>query len=236
MVSARRMGLESAKTRAQLIEAAAQIVRDEGYGALTARRLAEMVGLKRQIVHYYFRTIDDLLVAAARHMSDNFHKRFSDALNSNEPLRATLELAIDATAMTYEFVALALRRKAIGDEMKRMVEELRRAETDALARYMQIRGIEPKIPPLVMTFVMRSVAQSLAVEAAIGVSAGHAEARAFVEDWLCACAGESDWPVRHSGRAAPTRFEPKNDGLTIKSNSHAATDDSSQRTGQPHPS
>jgi AcrR family transcriptional regulator len=229
------MGLESAKTRVQLIEAAAQIVRDEGYGALTARRLAEMVGLKRQIVHYYFRTIDDLLVAVARHMSDSFHQRFHDALNSDEPLRATLELAIDATAMTYELVALALRRKAIGAEMKRMVEELRRAETDALARYMQLRGIKPQIPPLVMTFVMRCVAQSLAVEAAIGVSIGHVEAKAFIEDWLRACAGESDLPVRGLVDAPKTRVEPKPDGLSAISNSHPPGDDGFRRTDRLHP-
>jgi AcrR family transcriptional regulator len=208
------MGLESAKTRAQLIEAAEQIVRDEGYAAVTARRLAERVGLKRQIVHYYFRTIDELLMAVARSMSEGFRKRFNEALNSDEPFRATLEFAIDATAKTYEFVALALRHKAVGAEMKRMVEELRQAETEALARYMKRRGIEPQIPPVVMTIVMRYVAQSLAVEAAVGVTTGHAEAKAFVDEWLRTCAGEDNSTVHQSNGAAHTRFEPKADSLT----------------------
>lgn len=222
MVSARRMGLQSAKTRAQLIEAAAQIVRDEGYGAVTARRLAEKVGLKRQIVHYYFRTIDDLLVAVACHMSESFLKRFSDALNSDDPLRTTLGFAVDATAMTYEFVSLALRHKAIAAEMKCIVEQLRKAEAEALTRYMQQRGIAPQISPLVTTIVMRCVVQSLAVEAKIGVSTGHAEVKAFIEDWLRACAGEGPLPIRHPVSTPRPRNEPRMDG------------DSARRTEQPH--
>jgi len=222
MVAARRMGLENAKTRAQLIEAAAQIVRDEGYGAVTARRLAERVGLKRQIVHYYFRTIEDLLVAVACHMSERFLERFREAVDSGEPLKDNLGFTIDATAMTYEFVSLALRHKTIAAEMKCIVEQVRKAETEALARYMKERGIEAQISPLVTTIVMRCVAQSLAVEAAVGVSTGHAEVRAFIEDWLHACTGDGPSPFRHPAGAPRPRGEPRVDG------------DNARRTGQPH--
>ena len=58
----RRLGVESSETRAQLIKLAARLIRDEGCAAVTARRLAEDLGLKRQIVHYYFGTIEDLLI------------------------------------------------------------------------------------------------------------------------------------------------------------------------------
>lgn len=236
MVSTRRMGLESAKTRAQLIEAAEQIVRDEGYGAVTARRLAEMVGLKRQIVHYYFHTIDDLLAAVARHMSEGFRIRFRNALKSDEPFRAILEVTVDATAKTYEFVALALRHEAIGAEMKSMVEELRRAETQALARYMERHGLNSPIPAVVMTLVMRCVVQSLAVEAAVGVTTGHAEALAFVDDWLRACAGQAGLPVRYPASASQSRNKPKANRLRTKSKIRTAMDDVSRRTEQPHTS
>ena len=208
MPSARRMGPESAKTRAQLVEAAAQILRDEGHAALTARRLAERVGLKRQIVHYYFRTIEDLLLAVARREGDDFQRRFSEAIQTPEPLKSILDLVVDATAMTYEFVALALRRKPIAEEMRRMVEKLRKDETEALARYLECQGIEPKIPPLVVSFVMRSVAQSMAVEASIGVSSGHAQTRKFVEDWLRAFAEKGELPADRSGAFEEMQHSP----------------------------
>ena len=64
LVTSRRKGAESSKTRAQLLLAAAQILCDAGARAVTARRLAEQVGLGRHIVHYYFGTIDELFVDA----------------------------------------------------------------------------------------------------------------------------------------------------------------------------
>lgn len=57
-VAKRRMAADRSKTRAQLIEAAGRLLSKEGYAAVTARRLAEEMGIKRQTVHYYFSTID----------------------------------------------------------------------------------------------------------------------------------------------------------------------------------
>jgi AcrR family transcriptional regulator len=64
--TARRKGAENSKIRAQLIQGAVQILRDEGASAVTAGRLAERVGLRRHIVHCYFGTLDELFVAVMR--------------------------------------------------------------------------------------------------------------------------------------------------------------------------
>src|SRR5262249_23627983 len=60
MASSRRRGDESSATRALLLEAAEDLMREEGYPAVTTRRLAGRVGVSNQLVHYYFRTMDDL--------------------------------------------------------------------------------------------------------------------------------------------------------------------------------
>ena len=60
--SSRRIGSRDSKTRAQLLDAAERLMRDEGYAAVTSRRVAAEAGLKPQLVHYYFRTMDDLFV------------------------------------------------------------------------------------------------------------------------------------------------------------------------------
>ena len=84
MAESRRPAEES---RAMLIEAAVEIIRTEGYGALSARRLAEKVGLKRQIVHYYFRTIEELLLSVVRFYGDSGLARMREALR-DDPLHA----------------------------------------------------------------------------------------------------------------------------------------------------
>src|ERR1700759_2223061 len=88
----RRMGVESSATRIQLIDEAAKLLKKEGCGAVTARRLAEKLGLKRQIVHYYFATIEDLLIAVIKRDSEAFHEHFTQELIQRDPLHVIWEL------------------------------------------------------------------------------------------------------------------------------------------------
>jgi AcrR family transcriptional regulator len=66
MTSVRRIGAPDAKNRSVLLDAAEQLMLEEGYAAVTSRRVAEKAALKPQLVHYYFRTMDDLFLAAFR--------------------------------------------------------------------------------------------------------------------------------------------------------------------------
>jgi TetR/AcrR family transcriptional regulator len=206
-VSTRRIGAASSETRAQLIEAAAEIVRNEGWAAVTARRLAEQVGLKRQIVHYYFRTIEDLLIAVIRRDGENLRARIMQSMESDEPLRAIWEASRRASKTSVlEFMSLATHRKAVQIEVKRYMEEIRRFQTQALVRHLELRGVKPAIPPAAMLISLLSVAQTLAVEAMLEVSEGHSEMVAVVEERLRALAREGKALVR---RSAPERMRPK---------------------------
>src|ERR1700741_4149160 len=100
-----RRSAELSKT--MLIAAAVDIIKTEGYAALSARRLAEKVGLKRQIVHYYFRTMEDLLLAVIRHYGEQGLARFAEAFSSHAPLRVIWETRADASATTFAFMAMA---------------------------------------------------------------------------------------------------------------------------------
>jgi TetR/AcrR family transcriptional regulator len=64
MASPRRMGSPEAKNRAALLDAAEQIMLEEGYPAASSRRVAEKAGLKHPLVHYYFHGMDELFTAA----------------------------------------------------------------------------------------------------------------------------------------------------------------------------
>ena len=68
MTATRRIGAEDSSTRAALLDAAQQLMLDEGYAAVTSRRVAAQAGLKPQLVHYYFRTMDDLFLVAVPFM------------------------------------------------------------------------------------------------------------------------------------------------------------------------
>ena len=58
------------RTAQVLLDAAEQLMLDDGYAAVTSRRVADKAGLKPQLVHYYFRTMDDLFEAIFRRRAE----------------------------------------------------------------------------------------------------------------------------------------------------------------------
>jgi TetR/AcrR family transcriptional regulator len=200
--STRRLGVESSETRAQLVRLAARLIRDEGCAAVTARRLAEELGLKRQIVHYYFGTIEDLFIAVIRRSVGKVHERVKLQLESGQPLREIYQLGNMATSALFEFSAMAMRSKAIRAEMQRYMDDFRRMQSQAIARHLEQRGITPSISTSATAFVINSVAHTLAVEEALGVGEGHAETRALMEEWLKAFAQSGEWLPRAKAQRA----------------------------------
>lgn len=187
MASARRIGAPDAKNRAVLIDAAEQLILDEGYAAVTSRRVAAKAGLKPQLVHYYFRTMDELFLAVLRRRADEGVEHQAQLLESDQPLRALWQFSTDpaAAVLMTEFIALANHRKSIRAEIARYAERFRAAEIEALSAVMQQRGISrDTYPPAGMAVLLASLSRVLVMEQALGVSAGHAELLALVERTL----------------------------------------------------
>lgn len=181
-----KVGLENSATRAALLDAAELLMQEEGYAAVTSRRLGAKAGVKPQLVHYYFRTMDDLFIAVFRRIAERGLQLAAEALDSDQPLRALWEQSRDPSgvAMNLEFMALANHRKVIRAEMAKNGERLRQLQRDALARHFKLRGIAPRIPPGVVTLLASSVGLVLVLEATIGMSNAHAETEALVEACL----------------------------------------------------
>jgi AcrR family transcriptional regulator len=180
----RRIGAADSHTRAQLLDAAEQLLLDEGYAAVTSRRVATRAGLKPQLVHYYFRTMDDLFLEVYRRRADEGLARFERAITADGSLRTLWQLHADprGARFTIEFVALANHRKAIRAEIARYAERHRAAQLDALTAALAAAGVATDdLPPTVVLLAMTGLSQVLSLEQALGVTAGHEIATAFVE-------------------------------------------------------
>ena len=194
MATTRRIGAEDSKTRAALLDAAQQLMLEEGYAAVTSRRVAAAAGLKPQLVHYYFRTMDDLFLALLRRGADRNRDRLTRALSSPQPLRALWAFSSEpaGTALHMEFTALANHRKVIRAELAAYAEQFRALQVAVLERMLGERGIDAgAFPPAALVLLMVSVSQVLVLEEALGVTLGHAEMRALVERTLARFAGGS---------------------------------------------
>jgi AcrR family transcriptional regulator len=182
MAATRRPGDES---KVLLIEAAVEIIRTEGYGALCARRLAERVGLKRQIVHYYFGTIDDLLLAVVRHYGDSSLARYSAAFESyDDPLRVVWETHGDESSTAFAFMAMASHHALVRAEIRRYLDKQRAVQVEALSRHFEQLGVKPRIPPVAMVLLLQSVSQTLSAERELGAARGHVETTELMQRLL----------------------------------------------------
>ena len=66
MSKPRRSGSETSETRTRLLDVTEQVMLADGYAAVTSRRVAADAGVTPALVHYYFKTIDDLFLAVIR--------------------------------------------------------------------------------------------------------------------------------------------------------------------------
>jgi TetR/AcrR family transcriptional regulator len=197
IASGRRRGVESSAVRVALIEAADRLIREHGYPAVTARNLADKVNLKRQIVHYYFRSMDDLFIAVIRRGADQVRPRLNAALTSGEPLRTLWEVNSDPhqATLSLELNALASRRPAVRAEVRRFAEEFRDLQTRILVQHLEKRGISPDFQPIVATVLLTSLSQVLTLESAIDIDLGHAQTLQLVDDCLRAFAAGMATPM-----------------------------------------
>jgi TetR/AcrR family transcriptional regulator len=187
MAPPRRIAGPNAKNRSVLLDAAEQLMLEEGYAAVTSRRVAAAAGLKPQLVHYYFRTMDDLFLEVFRRRADQGLATLAEALHANQPIQAMWEHATDprGTALTMEFAALSNHRKVIKVEIARYGQEFRERQTEGLAQALQRPGSGvANVSPIVLSVLLTSVSVLLGMEDALEMSAGHAETIGVVTSYL----------------------------------------------------
>jgi TetR/AcrR family transcriptional regulator len=185
--SLRRIGAESSKTRALLLDAAEQLMLQEGYAAVTSRKVASEANVTGQLVHYYFSTMDELFLALWRRFVTANTQRQAQALTSPHALGALWDFSCHATgtALELEFIALAHHRKAIRREIARDGDRFRSMQIQALSRVMGEYGLEAdKGFAEVLTVLLTSVSRSMIMEKDLGVSVGHARTFAYIEQWI----------------------------------------------------
>jgi AcrR family transcriptional regulator len=185
--STRRIGTEESATRHALLDAAMELLVEEGYASVTSRKVAAKAGLKPQLVHYYFRTMDDLYVALVRRGAEQNAERQQKALASDQPLRELWALSTETTGgiLNIEFSALANHRKAIRAELVALAEEFRNRQTEAFATILARYGVpRDELSPEALAVISTGLSQILVLEDAMGISAGHRELRGAVDAWI----------------------------------------------------
>lgn len=187
MTAQRRMGAPDAKNRGVLLDAAEKLLLEEGYAAVTSRRVASRAGLKSQLVHYYFRTMDDLFLALFSRRAEEGLRHQQQLLESERPLHALWEFNTESTGipLTMEFTSLANRRPAIRDEITRYSEQFRQAQLKVVSVALERYEVSPEVcTPESLVVVMTAIARVISMEKKLGLFLGHNETVASMERFL----------------------------------------------------
>jgi AcrR family transcriptional regulator len=181
----RRMGPENAATRSVLMDATESVMREEGYAAVSSRRVAERAGVNQQTVYYYFQNMDDLLLAAFRRRTRVVLDKVEQAMSAERPLHAFWHALGDPfdAVLTMEYLALANHNELIRVETVQFGEQLRRIQVDRLNQRPNPVAIG-EVTPVAIIMVMTYVGHLLGFEATLGIRGGHKDIRALMESCL----------------------------------------------------
>lgn len=182
---------EGTETRTAILDATIGIMREEGYAAVSSRRIAARAGLKSKLVHYYFRNMDELFLAVYKRIEDEHFAELTKTLASRKPLRALWRLNMDSTntGMVLELNALASHRKVLRAEIARASERFRALQAALLERAIGEAGAKTgwgatRLPPMVLSVLALAVSRLLAMDGVMGVAAGHDETLRWIEAFI----------------------------------------------------
>src|SRR5690349_9903394 len=117
------MSKRQSETRERIIDAAYRVLIEQGYSAAAVKEIAHAAGVAPGLVHYYFASKDDLLVAVLRAAADRYaeemDRRSRDvpaAALAGSALREPEERAArqpEWYRLRYELFALAMHNPAL---------------------------------------------------------------------------------------------------------------------------
>lgn len=145
------------ETRERLLDAAAQLIVEDGWGAVTTRRVADRAGLRAGLVHYHFRTVTELLIeaslASARRELNAAVEALSHADDPAEGITEVLEMlsayssSDPATVLFSEMLLASTRLEQLRSELSVLLAEWRTTVTDWLRAANASHAMDSSQPP-----------------------------------------------------------------------------------------
>jgi AcrR family transcriptional regulator len=175
---------KNSKVKSAILDATEELMKEAGYAAVSSRKVERRAGLKSQLVHYYFGTMDDLFAAVWQRFDDRFLENQARVLASDRPLRALWERSIDpeTTTLRHEFIALANHRATIRELVAQSTRRSLNVQVAAITELFNRHGINRKdLSPVVLVQLISFVSRSLITQRRLGVWEEHTEIVSFID-------------------------------------------------------
>ncbi len=186
------IGKTEARSAAEeaLLDASEQLHVDVGNAGITTRRLAEEAGVNHGLVHYYFGSIENVLVRTLERFTERLIERQRVLYAADVPFiekwRTAMRYLVDEDVryekIWYELQALAWNHPELRGRVDRVNDEWRAVLTEAFADPRERFGIElplEALVSLVMTFNEGIILERLA-----GIETGQKELLDWIDGWM----------------------------------------------------
>lgn len=187
MASPSRVGSRRSKTPGVILDATEQVMVEQGYAGVSSRSVAARAGVQASHVHYYFPTLDDLLIAVFRRGAEKNLERMAAALASPQPLLALWRFSRDRRGVVLldQLMAAADHRPALRAEVTAIAQTARRMQVEAVRELLpQYELDDGTFPAALVAAAIQGIAVLVVREEALGIDTQHEEAAAAFEALL----------------------------------------------------
>jgi AcrR family transcriptional regulator len=177
------------ETEQALLDAAERLLVENGAAGITTRRVAEEAGANHGLVHYYFGSVEQLLVRVLERFTERLIERQRELYAADLPFlekwrtaMAYLEEDRPYQKIWFELQALAWNRPELQERLIRVHAEWRDVLLEAFAPVRD--ELELDLPLEALVSLVYTFNKGIMLERLSGIETGHRELLDWIDGWL----------------------------------------------------
>ncbi len=176
-------------TEDTFLDAAERLLVEVGYAGITTRRVAVEAGANKGLVHYYFGSMENLLVRVLERFTERLIVRQRRLYAADAPFIEKWRQAMryldedrEYQKVWYELQALAWNRPELRQRVARVDEEWRAVLAEAFEQARREHPIDMPVDAFVS--LVATFNEGMILERLSGIDTGHRELLDWIDEWL----------------------------------------------------
>ena len=177
------------ETEQALLDAAERLLGEVDASGITTRRVAEEAGANHGLVHYYFGSVEQLLVRVLERFTERLIERQRELYAADAPFlekwrtaMAYLDEDLPYQKIWFELQALAWNRPELQERLAWVHAEWRAVLVEAFAPVREELGLD--LPPEALVTLVYTFNEGIMLERLSGIETGHRELLDWIDGWL----------------------------------------------------
>jgi AcrR family transcriptional regulator len=177
------------ETEQALLDAAERLLVEVGAAGISTRKVAEEAGANHGLVHYYFGSVEQLLVRVLERFTERLIERQRRMYAADVPFLEKWRTAMGYLdedrpyqKIWFELQALAWNRPELRERLARVHAEWQEVLTEAFTPVRERLGID--VPLEAVVTLVYTFNEGIMLERLSGIEDGHRELLEWIDGWL----------------------------------------------------